>query len=182
MRSVPSRLFLLLSLLCAGFIARAQQDSVMTSDWRLRHKPAKAALFSALVPGAGQIYNHKYWKAPIVWAGLGTCIYFVQRNTREYERYRDNYIALVDGDPTTVDEFNGRYSADNLRSVADTYHKWRDLSWIACGLVYILNVVDASVDGHFVRFDVNPDLTLELQPALPMAAQGAVGLSLGARF
>jgi hypothetical protein len=153
----------------------AQAD---TLSWRYRHSPRKASILSAALPGAGQLYNRKYWKAPIVWAGLGTSIWFVQRNSHEFRRYKDAYIAVADGDPATVDEFDGRYSASQLLKVTDTYRKWRDISWICVGAVYILNVVDASVDAHFVRFDVGPDLSLALAPSLCTAAQGAPGLSL----
>jgi Family of unknown function (DUF5683) len=152
-------------------------DTAAPQGWRARHQPKRATLYSAVLPGAGQIYNRKYWKAPIVWAGLGTCIYFVQRNNRQYTRYRDAYVALVDNDPATTDEFNGAYSADAVRGVADTYRKWRDLSWIFTAGVYILNVVDANVDAHFVRFDVGNDLSLALGPSLPLASQGALGMS-----
>lgn len=149
-----------------------------TLDWRQRHSPKRATLYSAVLPGAGQIYNRKYWKAPIAWAGLGTCLYFVQRNGKEYRRYKDAYIALTDGDPTTVDEFEGRHSAAQLLDVTDTYRKWRDMSYIATGLVYLLNIVDASVDANFVRFDVGRDLSLDVRPAFDLAAQRAPGLSL----
>ena len=113
-----------------------------------------------------------------MWGGLATCAFFIQRNNKEYARYRDAYIALVDNDPSTTDEFNGRFSADRIREVADTYRKWRDLSWICTAGVYILNVVDANVDAHFVRFDVGDDLSLNVGPSLPLASQGAVGFSL----
>jgi hypothetical protein len=149
-----------------------------TLDWRYDHSPTRASVYSAVLPGAGQIYNRKYWKAPIVWAGLGTCIYFIVDNNSQYQRYKDAYIAIVDDDPTTVDEFNGQYSAQSVLNVTDTYRKWRDLSYIACGLVYVLNIVDAGVDANFVRFDVGNDLSLGVAPALPLAAQGAPGISL----
>lgn len=155
--------------------ATTKPDSL---DWRQRHSPKRATLYSAVLPGAGQIYNRKYWKAPVVWAGLGTCLYFVQRNTVEYRRYKDAYIAVTDGDPNTTDEFNGRISAAQLLEVTDTYRKWRDMSYIFTGLVYVLNVVDASVDANFVRFDVSRDLSLGLRPAFGLAAQGAPGLCL----
>jgi hypothetical protein len=158
--------------------ATARPSKADTLTWRQRHSPGRATLFSAVVPGAGQIYNRKYWKAPIVWGGLGTCLYFVQRNGKEYRRYKDAYIAVVDGDPTTTDEFNGRVSSSQLLDVTNTYRKWRDMSYIAFGLVYILNVVDASVDANFVRFDVGRDLTVGLQPAWGLAAQRTPGLSL----
>ncbi len=149
-----------------------------TLDWRQRHSPHKASVLSAVLPGAGQIYNRKYWKAPIVWAGLGTCVWFINDNTREYKFYRGEYLAMVDGDPDTVSEFEGQFTPDAVRDVMDTYRRWRDLSYIAFGLVYMLNVVDASVDAHFVRFDVSPDLTLRLGPSMPVAAQGGLGIGM----
>ncbi len=176
--------------------AHAQQDSIPTAavdtartkaldtdtvpelNWRLRHKPGRAALLSALLPGAGQIYNRKYWKAPIAWIGLGTCIYFIQDNNKQYERFKNDYLAVIDNDPNTVDEYDGRVSASALRATADQYLQWRDLSYIILAGVYILNVMDAAVDGYFVRFDVGNDLSLDLGPSMPIAAQGGLGLSL----
>ncbi|HOY27706.1 MAG TPA: DUF5683 domain-containing protein [Flavobacteriales bacterium] len=153
----------------------APKDS---SDWRQRHSPGRATLFSAVLPGAGQLYNRKYWKAPLVWGALGTSLYFVQRNGKEFRRYKDAYIAVTDGDPSTSDEFNGRVSAQQLLDVTDTYRKWRDMSYIAVGLIYVLNIVDASVDANFVRFDVSRDLTLNASPSWELASRGALGLSL----
>lgn len=147
-------------------------------DWRQHHSPRKASILSAVLPGAGQIYNRKYWKAPIVWAGLGTAVYFITENSRGYQRYRTAYIALVDDDPNTVDEFNGQYRPEQVLNVTDTYRRWRDLSYIAFGLVYMLNVVDASVDAHFVRFDVGRDLSMSMGPSMGTMAQGAPGVSL----
>ena len=147
--------------------------------WEQRHSPKKASILSAIVPGAGQIYNRKYWKAPIFWVGLGVSAYFIADNTKQYRRYKDAYIAIVDNDPTTIDEFNGSVSADRVLNVVDTYRRWRDLSYIAMGAVYALNIIDASVDAHFVRFDVSPDLSMELGPSLPALSQGAVGISVG---
>lgn len=172
-------LLLLLLPLAAGL--RAQRDTTAADsvpNWRLRHKPGRAALYSALLPGAGQIYNRKYWKVPIVAAGLGVSAYFIVNNTREYERYKKAYIALVDNDPATVDEFNGAYSDAAVRDVADTYRRWMDLSYAGLALVYVLNIVDATVDAHFVRFDVGDDLSLQLRPGLDLAAQRAVGLTV----
>ncbi len=150
-------------------------DSV--ADWRLRHSPGRATLYSAILPGAGQIYNRKYWKAPIAWGGIGLSIYFIQKNSKEYERYRDGYVALIDDDPSTESEFEGS-NPQSVRDAADTYRKWRDQSYLALALVYILNVVDASVDAHFVRFDVSEDLSLNMAPTPLIAGQPAAGLSL----
>ena len=148
-----------------------------TLAWRQRHSARKASLLSAVLPGAGQIYNRKYWKAPIVWGGLGACVYFIQENRTQYRRYKDAYIALVDNDPSTVDEFNGQFGSAQVLDVTDTYRRWRDLSYIAFGLVYMLNVVDASVDAHFVRFDVSPQLSMNASPSLFTASQGVPGIT-----
>ncbi len=191
MRS-PIRSLLAIGSLVSASLAMAQVDSVIVDSaatvrtfelsddslsWRMRHRPTRATLYSAILPGAGQIYNRKYWKAPIVWGGLGLSIYFIQRNTREYERYRNGYVDLVDDDPATVSEFEGS-NAQSVRDVADTYHKWRDMSFLAVTAVYILNVVDATVDAHFVRFDVGEDLSMDLVPTPLVAGQAAPGLSL----
>ena len=165
----------------AELLPTVSEDSTTqadTLDWRQRHSPRKATIMSAIAPGAGQIYNRKYWKAPIVWAGLGVSFWFVQRNTKEYKRYKRNYLAVIDNDPTTVDEFEGRVSSSQLLDATDTYRRWRDLSYVAVGLCYLLNVVDASVDSYFVRFDVGTDLSMHLAPSLQTAAMGAPGFSL----
>ena len=158
----------------------AQTDTLASGDdlWKLRHSPKRATLYSALIPGAGQVYNRKYWKAPIAWAGLGISYYFIRENRTQYDRYKDAYIAVVDGDPNTIDEFNGAYSSGALLDVANTYRRWRDMSYVAIGLVYVLNIVDAAVDAHFVRFDVGRDLSLGIGPSVPMAAQGGFGVAL----
>src|SRR5690606_28366916 len=177
-----SRIFLLLGLLLAlAPAARAMvpdstaADTAYVPDWRARHRPVRATVHSASLPGAGQVYNRKYWKVPIVLGGLGVSYWFIQDNNKEYQRYKTAYLHVVQGE---ADEFGGQYSADQLRNVADTYHRWRDLSYVAFGLVYALNIVDASVDAHFVRFDVGGDLSLRAGPSLRLAAQGAVGFSL----
>ncbi|MFN3874838.1 MAG: DUF5683 domain-containing protein, partial [Flavobacteriales bacterium] len=112
------------TILLALLLAVPALGQVDTLSWRHRHSPRKATILSAVAPGAGQVYNRKYWKAPIVWAGMGTCVHFIQENSREYRRYKDAYIAIVDGDPATNDEFNGQYSASQLLKATDTYRRW----------------------------------------------------------
>lgn len=154
-------------------------DTAQVLDWRAHHQPARAAIYSAILPGAGQVYNRKYWKVPIVLGGLGVSYWFIQDNNKNYKRYKNAYLDVVNGRP---DEFNGQYGGDQLRSVADTYHRWRDLSYVAFGLVYALNIVDASVDGYFVRFDVGNNLSLQAGPSLGLVAQGAAGFNLSVKL
>ena len=180
------RALLLPCCLAVAMTTLAQEDRAITEadttrilTWKERHKPGRATLYSAILPGAGQVYNRKYWKVPIVAAAFGVSTYFLIENTRQYNRYKNAYVALVDNDPNTVDEFNGEFSSAAVRDVADTYRRWLDMSYLAIGLVYVLNIVDATVDAHFVRFDVGEDLSLRLGPAIPMAAHGALGLTIG---
>ena len=118
----------------------ATLDTTKVLDWRARHKPARATLYSAILPGAGQAYNRKYWKVPIVLGGLGVSYWFIRDNNEQYQRYKTAYLDVVHG---RSDEFDGLYTGDQLRNVADTYHRWRDLSYVALGLVYVLSIVDA---------------------------------------
>lgn len=191
MRCAPIRVLSTALLLLAMATVQAQDSLVVKGardtatvkpDWRLNHKPGRAALYSALLPGAGQVYNRKYWKVPIVWGAIGASAYFAKENTAQYNRYTDAYVAIVDGDPSTVDEFNGAYSAESLLNTAETYRKWRDWSYIFLATSYILNIMDASIDANFVRFDVGRDLSMQVLPYAPLTARGSVGLSLLVSF
>ena len=147
-----------------------------------RHKPATASLLSAVLPGAGQIYNRKYWKAPIVWGGLGACGYFFAANHIEYLRFRDAYRDRVNGIPNP--EFD-IYDASALRSERDLFQRNRDFAAILGLVVYLLNIVDATVDGHLYHFDVSDDLSLYWSPvSMPAGSQGMqqTGIRLGLRF
>lgn len=127
------------------------------------HSPGKAALFSAVLPGLGQIYNDKWWKVPIVYAGLGVTGAFIISNSIYYNSLKDAAILRFDGDSTTIDEFS--YATDaSLLSEIDLYKRYVDLSWIAFSAVYLLNIIDAVVDAHLYDFDVSDDLSLHVDP------------------
>lgn len=125
--------------------------------------PKKAATMSAILPGFGQAYNKKYWKIPVVYALFGGVGYAFYSNNQQFQFYKKNYIARVDGDPTTVDEFVN-YSDDNIKSQMEYFHRYRDLSAVGIFVVYVLNIVDASVDAHLAKFDVSDNLSLHFQP------------------
>ncbi len=128
------------------------------------HSPKKATLFSACLPGLGQVYNHKYWKVPIIYAGGAYLIYAFSFNNTQYKRFKNAYIALTDDDPNTIDEFNGLVPKDQLLYYKDQYRRNRDLSFIGFFGLYILQIVDASVDAYFFDFDVSDDLSLHITP------------------
>lgn len=122
----------------------------------------KATIMSACLPGLGQIYNRKYWKAPIIYAALGGLGYWGVTNQIKYKYYSDNLTALHDDDVNTINET--LYSSDQLVTQKRYYRKYRDYAIIAGALVYLINIIDANVDAHLKTFDVSDDLSLQVNP------------------
>lgn len=155
-----------------------------------KHSPKRAAIYSAIIPGAGQVYNRKYWKVPLVVAAIGIPFYLSQRYRDNYIEYRDIYRLENDDDSTTVSRLhdkleNNLLTLAGIKDTRDTYRSWMELSYIFTGLFYVLQIVDASVDAHFMEFDVSDDLTLNLQPRMLSVAgreELATGLSLRLTF
>jgi hypothetical protein len=142
--------------------------------------PAKAAFYSAVLPGLGQAYNGRYWKIPIVYGGLGVGIYFYIKNDDQWNRYRDAYKARLAG---RKDEFEGRLTKDKLIKAQEFYRKNKEMSILVTAGIYILNIIDANVDAHLQQFNVSEDLTLK--PNMRMdnfTGKSQYGLSLNYRF
>lgn len=132
--------------------------------------PSKAAFYSAILPGLGQAYNKRYWKIPLVYAAMGTGIYFYVNNTNEYNRYRDAFKRRLAG--FTDDEF---YDLNNnntegsppdvsdqaLRDAQEVFQRNRELSLLITVGLYLLNILDANVDAHLQQFNVSDDLSLK---------------------
>lgn len=120
--------------------------------------PSKAAFYSAILPGLGQAYNKKYWKIPIVYAALGTGIYFYIDNNNKYNQYRRAYKQRLAG---IKDEFSLVVTdANALIDAQEFYQRNRDLSLLLTVIAYVLNIVDANVDAHLLQFNVSDDLSL----------------------
>jgi hypothetical protein len=148
------------------------------------HNPRKAAILSAVLPGAGQFYNEKYWKIPIVLAGIGGMAYLFQNNDIKFRNFRKAYILRVDDDPFTKDQYEGLYSEDNLLLYLEQFRRNRDLCAIGLIAFYVLNIVDANVDAHLYTFDVSDDLSLNIVPDIRLSTYSfsTVGFSLKAKF
>ena len=138
-----------------------------------KHSPKLAADLSAALPGLGQIYNRKYWKVPIIYAGAGALLYSIRFNSTEYDLYKEAYTLRIDGDSTTIDIFDiqiessdPKYTDESLLNLKDYYRRNRDISYIFTGVLYMLNIVDAAVDGHFFNYEITDDLSLEIHPAI----------------
>jgi len=122
--------------------------------------PARASMFSAVVPGLGQAYNGDYWKIPIFYTGLGISAYCWADNQKQYNRYRKMYLQLNEG------TYEGNLSEENIKWYRDQYRRYRDYSIIATALVYALNIIDANVFAHFNNFDISDDITFNVEPAI----------------
>lgn len=133
------------------------QDTLLDQDEYDPLAPSKAAFYSAVVPGLGQAYNKKYWKIPIIYVGIGSGIYFYNRNTKDYNRFRDAYKRRLAG--FEDDEFQG-ISTDRLIDAQKNASRNRDVSIIVSIAFYILNIVDANVDAHLRQYNISDDLTL----------------------
>ena len=124
--------------------------------------PAKAAFYSALVPGLGQAYNKKYWKIPIVYIGLGVGIYSYTWNQKKYQGFRSEYKKRLAGTSLGVNDTKyGDFTDDQLIRGQKFHQRNRDLSALITAGIYILNIVDANVDAHLMQFNVNDNLTVK---------------------
>lgn len=164
-----------------------------------RQPDPKRALWLALVlPGAGQIYNHKYWKLPIIYGGFLGCTYALLWNQQMYKDYTQAYLDIMDDDPTTASynnmlpygyDITGR--EEQFKSIfkrkKDFYRKNRDLSIFAFFGVYLLSVIDAYVDAQLSTFDITPDLSMKVGPTVIEQKTyskklGAVGVQCSLNF
>lgn len=167
--------------LAQGEFKLKAKDTIQTTIDPLR--PSKAAFYSALLPGAGQAYNKKYWKIPIVYAAIGTSVYFYVWNQNKYQDYRDAYKQrLLEGENST-DPYVGILSDSRLIDAQKYHQRNRDLSLLVTAAFYILNIVDANVDAHLQQFNVNGKLTVkpEIQTN-PFTYNQNLGLTLNYRF
>jgi len=125
--------------------------------------PSKAAFYSAIFPGMGQIYNKKYWKAPIVWGAMGTSIYYYLENNSEYKRYRRAYKLRKNNlqDEFTQDDGTEIISLTTLETAQDQLKENRDLSLLTTVVLYVLQIVEASVNAHLLQFNTDDNLTFK---------------------
>ena len=156
-------LLITFTAICSVF---AKNDSIAAPK---KHNPKRATLYSTILPGLGQAYNKKYWKIPIIYAGIGTIYYLADMNGDNYRDYRDAFDYKT-GLKTETDEdiinIANTYSNDNLVTIRDYYRRNMELSWIIMAVWYGLNIIDATVDAHFFEYDIGDDLTLKVEPML----------------
>ena len=171
-------------------------------DWTTwKPNPQRALWLALVIPGAGQIYNRKYWKLPIFYGGFMGCIYALTWNNMMYKDYSQAYLDIMDNDPNTasynkflhlgvkITDANKKRYEELFKGRKDKYRRWRDMSIFVMIGVYALSVIDAYVDAELSEFDISKDLSLEVRPTVisnrgggnPLQAQ-SVGLSCFLNF
>ena len=182
--------------------ADSLQKAVDTKRWI--PDPAKATWMALVIPGGGQIYNRKFWKLHIFYGGFAGCAYALTWNYKMYNDYSDAYRAAVNEEwdsssitdllpPGYVGNISHSQLTETLRKRKDTYRRYRDMSIFAFIGVYLLSVVDAYVDAELSNFDITPDLSMKVEPAVidnnstgsqysPVTRSKSVGLQCSFRF
>lgn len=150
----------------------------------LKLNPTKAGLYSAVLPGLGQFYNKKYWKVPIVWGAVGAGVGIAVWNDNQYKKYREYYIAKLNGTPNQFVDEHPWLDKVALGNAQDRAKRQRDYAIAITGLIYILNIVDAVVDAHLYESRHDPDLSFS--PAVIQDQFGIAppktGISLSYKF
>ena len=168
-------------------LTNANTNTLEPSKWDLRRQqrkerlatftpdPGKATWAGIVFPGGGQIYNHKYWKLPIVYGGFLGCAYALNWNNQMYSDYSQAYLDIMDDDPGTASyedflpprynvEANRDYLERLFKNRKDSYRRQRDLSIFCFIGVYLISVIDAYVDAELSNFDISEDLNVQVRP------------------
>jgi hypothetical protein len=162
---------------------KAAKDSIALKK---KHNPRKATIYSAILPGAGQVYNHKYWKLPIVYAAIGIPAYAFFYNKSWYQKCQYALTVTVNGstgdslakvDPQ-LKPFVTNGDVNGIITNRDSFRKNQDYSVLFLLLFYGLNIVDATVDAHLRDFNVNSDLSFKVKPLLITYPNLVAGVSV----
>jgi len=158
--------------------------SGMTDSVKVKlHSPKKAAWMSAVLPGLGQVYNKKYWKLPVIYVGFGVIGYLGYNYYTKFNKYKDSYMVRSGLDTNSTDYFPEILSKDLLYENWNYYRRNFELTCIVGSLFYILNIIDASVDGHLYKFDISDDLSLKIEPDMnSLTYYGGRNIAGGVKF
>ena len=140
-----------------------------------KKSPKKAAILS-IVPGAGQFYTKKYWKIPIIYSALIASSYYINDNNNKYKFYKNTYLNRQDG---ISDNLN--YNNNELIVLKDFYKRNREVSVMLFSLTYLLNIIDASVNAHLFEYEVNENLSIQIEP-IKMIDSHHTGIALNIKL
>ena len=146
--------------MCIGLLSFSTSAQKISSE----KSPKRASLYSAIIPGAGQVYTKKYWKVPIIYAGLITSAYYIKESYTKYNTYKTTYLDRLDGNAT--DEYLGIYSDSDLVTLTAHYRRNTEVSILLFTLSYVINIFDASISAHLFNYDISDDISLRIDPML----------------
>jgi len=175
---------------------------VSIESYAARYNPRKAILYAAVLPGAGQAYNNKYWKIPLVYGGFVGLGIAMNYNQERFLVYKGQLFSLLnEPDDPEIDQATGLTALgnrsiggqlvtanglkiDQLRNIVNRYRRDRDFCVIMTFIWYVLQMVDAHIDAHLKEFDVNPQLKVSLEPVMRQNyfTGKSTGLSISLKF
>ncbi len=172
-----------------------ESDSILVEIASEKHSPHKAAIYSAILPGLGQMYNKKWWKLPFVYGGFIATGSLINHNNNFFQLYRQAYADIIDNDPTTNSfkdlDIEGRWDWNNasqvqqfgtrLKRAQESARRNRDLAIICTIGVYALQIIDATVDAHFFDYDISDDISMNWG-VTPMQYSGQIYPAVALQF
>jgi hypothetical protein len=161
---------------------RSNRTVVPIESYAKKFDPRKALLYSAILPGSGQVYNRKYWKVPIVYGGFAALLYMTNFYQTNHNKFRQEFFIMINDPSITLSP--SKFTKDQLRRLIDRFRRDRDFMLIMNGFWYILQLVDAHVDAHLKEFDLNPQMQVRIEPVLDNSywTGTMAGVSLKIRF
>jgi len=184
---MPAVLGFLCLLLTHSAIAQEQESNDSLTDSLGNEAPSnvkdpkKALYLSLMFPGAGQVYNEKVWKLPLLYSGVSAAVYFLNFNNRRYKEFILALDIVREGTEASLFPY---LNEDGIIRNVNYWRRNRDAMYMVFGVIYALGAVDAFVDAHLSGFDVSDDLTFKLEPSMEplLANNNAIGLSLKIKF
>jgi len=140
--------------------------SSKTKSFQLKKHDPKTASCLAIIPGAGQIYNKKYWKVPIVYGGLGATSFLIYYYVDKTAMYRKEYVARMNGEANKLNPKLSNLSPESVLELRNFYRRNMEICVAACAIIYALSILDACVDAHLFYYDVSENLSLGVKPKI----------------
>lgn len=182
------RFIFLLSLTFIQLVIFGQKEDEKKDT--IPHPFKKSMLYSACIPGAGQIYNsihstvgHKkaYWKVPLIYSAIGATGYFLISNQIIQKSLKEEYSFRINNNNSISNQKWEQYDNEAVLTLYKQYLNWRDLSILGLAAIYFIQIADAGVEAHFLHFDVSEKLSLNVEPTLMNYKSAGLSLQLSFR-
>ena len=186
MKIVSLVIFVIISFLSFSH----EKDSLEVVDTSYHHSPKKAVMLSAVLPGSGHIYNHIhlkkeqsgkrniFWKIPLFYSAIGYTAFSLIQNQNIQKDLKAEYNYRQNNNELALDERWSNYDTQGILSLTKEYEGKRDFSILLFGAAYLIQIIDAGIEAHFVNFDISQDLTLSIHPEIFTPKDIGIGFTL----